>query len=133
MQPLRFGMLRSPHTNWRARVAAIDATGRVALHHHGGRMRNRRRTALAGDGTVTGYGLGAQNVRYGLAPPREASLGWPLGIEPFVHLRTYDFESDSLSGSRSAAWAIGGWAGVNTGFIGDVLQVGVTGFTSQRL
>jgi hypothetical protein len=54
------------------------------------------------------------------------------GIEPIVHLRTYYWDSQSTSGSLSEAWALGGRAGLRTRWYGDVLQLGVLGYTSQN-
>lgn len=50
-----------------------------------------------------------------------------------LHARSYLFDSSSDGESGAAAWAIGGWAGYETGWIGDVLQFGVLGYTSQPL
>ena len=36
----------------------------------------------------------------------------------------------TATGTRSRAWAAGGWLGYQTGWIGDVLQFGVVGYTS---
>ena len=55
------------------------------------------------------------------------------GIEPIVHLRTYFWNSRDTSGAPSEAWALGGWAGLKTRWYGDVFQLGVIGYTSQRL
>jgi hypothetical protein len=55
------------------------------------------------------------------------------GIEPIVHVRTYFWDSQNTSGDRSEAWALGGWAGAKTRWYGDVLQLGVLGYTSQKL
>ncbi len=55
------------------------------------------------------------------------------GIEPIVHLRTYYWDSQSTDDAQSQAWAIGGWAGFNTRWYGDALQLGVLGYTSQKL
>jgi len=55
------------------------------------------------------------------------------GIEPIVHLRTYYWDSQSTSGAPSTAWALGGWAGVKTRWYGDALQLGIVGYTSQKL
>jgi len=55
------------------------------------------------------------------------------GIDPIVHLRSYDWDSQSTSGERSVAWALGGWAGIKTRWYGDLLQLGVLGYTSQKL
>ena len=55
------------------------------------------------------------------------------GIEPLVHVRTYYWDSQSTADAQSEAWAIGGWAGFNTRWYADVLQLGVLGYTSQKL
>jgi len=55
------------------------------------------------------------------------------GIEPIVHLRTYYWDSQSTSGEKSVAWALGGWAGLKTPWYGDALQLSVVGYTSQKL
>jgi hypothetical protein len=55
------------------------------------------------------------------------------GVEPIAHLRTYFWDSQSTSGDLSEAWALGGWAGAKTRWYGDVLQLGVLGYTSQKL
>jgi hypothetical protein len=57
----------------------------------------------------------------------------PGGFEPVVQLRTYYFDAESLTGSQSAAWALGGWAGLRSPWWGDVFQLGLVGYTSQRL
>jgi len=62
------------------------------------------------------------------------AVGDPFqGIEPIVHLRTYYWDSQSTSGDRSVAWALGGWAGIKTRWYGDLLQLSVLGYTSQKL
>jgi hypothetical protein len=55
------------------------------------------------------------------------------GIEPVVHLRSYYWDSRSTKGDASEAWALGGWAGLKTRWLGDTLQLGVIGYTSQKL
>ena len=55
------------------------------------------------------------------------------GIEPIVHLRTYYWDSQNTSGDPSEAWALGGWAGVKTRWYGDLFQLGILGYTSQKL
>ncbi len=50
-----------------------------------------------------------------------------------LQLRTYYFASDSLTGSQTAAWALGGWAGLRSPWLGDLFQAGVVGYTSQKL
>ncbi len=49
------------------------------------------------------------------------------------NLRTFYFDRHQFSGAESQAWAIGGWAGLKTGYFLDHLAFGVTGYTSQRL
>jgi len=89
--------------------------------------------AGAGNGTIPGYGLGAQTTQYVQAGSAETRVDWPLDARPIVHLRTYDFDAHSLTSTQSEAWALGGWAGFTTGFLSDLLQVGAVGYTSQPL
>jgi len=67
--------------------------------------------------------------------PGELKDGYKLpgGFEPVVHLRTYYFQQESLTGAQSAAWALGGWGGVRSPWWGGLFQVGLLGYTSQRL
>jgi hypothetical protein len=57
----------------------------------------------------------------------------PGGFEPVLQVRTYYFDQESLTGSQSTAWALGGWAGLRSPWWGDLFQVGVIGYTSQKL
>lgn len=50
-----------------------------------------------------------------------------------LHARAYLFDSSNAGDEGPAASAIGGWAGYETGWIGDILQFGVVGYTSQPL
>ncbi|WP_421694831.1 OprD family outer membrane porin [Aestuariivirga sp.] len=50
-----------------------------------------------------------------------------------LHPRSYLFDDNEASGGGPAALALGGWLGYQTGWIGDVLQLGITGYTSQPL
>jgi hypothetical protein len=50
-----------------------------------------------------------------------------------VQLRTFYFDTESISGAKSEAWAVGGWAGVRSPWWGDLFQIGVLGYTSQKL
>jgi hypothetical protein len=50
-----------------------------------------------------------------------------------LHFRTYYFDRLNPDPPDNAAWAIGGWIGYRTGWIGDVLRFGVVGYTSQPL
>lgn len=73
----------------------------------------------------------AQGIMPGELPKEGYKL--PGGIEPVLHLRSYYFDQESLSGDASTAWALGGWAGLRSPWWGDALQLGVVGYTSQRL
>ena len=57
----------------------------------------------------------------------------PGGFEPVLHLRTYYFDQESTSGVPSEAWALGGWAGLRSPWWGEMVQLGLVGYTSQRL
>ncbi len=50
-----------------------------------------------------------------------------------LHFRTYYFDRLNPNPPDNAAWAIGGWVGYRTGWIGDMLRFGVVGYTSQPL
>lgn len=50
-----------------------------------------------------------------------------------LHLRSYLFDRYNNQGDNPAAWAIGGWAGYQTGWIDNILQFGVVAYTSQPL
>lgn len=50
-----------------------------------------------------------------------------------LHLRSYLLDRYDDAGSDPGAWALGGWAGYETGWLGDVLRLGVVGYTSQPL
>jgi hypothetical protein len=72
----------------------------------------------------------------GLAPGELSKDAYKLpgGFEPTMALRTYYFDSEGVSGpGKNTAWAIGGWAGVRSPWWGDVFQLGLVGYTSQKL
>ena len=50
-----------------------------------------------------------------------------------LHVRSYLFDQSNNDGDDPAAWALGGWAGYQTGWIADTLQLGVVAYTSQPL
>ena len=50
-----------------------------------------------------------------------------------LHVRNYLFDRTNNPGDDPAAWAIGGWVGYQTGWIGDFLQLGAVAYTSQPL
>src|SRR5262245_62024392 len=65
--------------------------------------------------------------------PSKEGYKLPGGFEPVLHLRTYYFGQNSISDVESEAWALGGWAGLRSPWWGDVLQLGIVGYTSQKL
>lgn len=53
--------------------------------------------------------------------------------EVALHLRTYYFDRHSPGDVVNAAWAAGGWLGYRSGWLGDMLRVGIVGYTSQPI
>ncbi|HSB22464.1 MAG TPA: OprD family outer membrane porin [Burkholderiaceae bacterium] len=74
---------------------------------------------------------GAQGLYPG--DPSKDAYKLPGGFEPVVHLRTFYFDQESTTGVPSEAWALGGWAGLRSPWWGDLVQLGLVGYTSQRL
>jgi hypothetical protein len=70
---------------------------------------------------------------HAVGQPSDGTHGAFDGIEPIIHLRTYYWDSQNTAGDLSEAWALGGWAGAKTHWYGDLLQLGVLGYTSQKL
>jgi outer membrane porin, OprD family len=68
-------------------------------------------------------------------PSRAQDLAQALGrdSELTLHLRSYYFDRRNPGDVTNAAWALGGWLGYRSGWIGDVLRLGVVGYTSQPL
>lgn len=68
-------------------------------------------------------------------PASAQSLADALGrdSEVTLHARTYYFDRLNPGDVTNAAWALGGWLGYRSGWIGDLLRFGVVGYTSQRL
>ncbi len=95
---------------------------------------NAGRRRLAGLATAL-FGLPLAAGAQGIGPGELPAAGYKLpgGIQPVLHLRSYYFDQDSLSGAPSTAWALGGWAGLRSPWWGEVAQFGVAGYTSQRL
>lgn len=50
-----------------------------------------------------------------------------------LHGRSYLFDSSNAGDKGPAALAIGGWVGYQTGWIADIVQFGVVGYTSEPL
>lgn len=97
-----------------------------------GRCPQRTRLACCGAALLALAGsAGAQGIAPGDLPAAGYKL--PGGFEPVLQLRSYWFDQDSLTGVPSVAWALGGWAGLRSPWWGEVLQLGLVGYTSQRL
>jgi hypothetical protein len=94
--------------------------------------RTYRRLAAALAALALATAAGAQ-PGFNPGNPAEGAYTLPGGFEPLLHLRTYYFESENTSGVQSAAWAIGGWAGLRSPWWGDLFQAGIVGYTSQKL
>jgi hypothetical protein len=47
--------------------------------------------------------------------------------------RTYDLTRDNSNGTKSAAWAVGGWMAFRSGLIDDIFGVQAAYYTSQKL
>jgi len=98
----------------------------------GSRRRGRRGAVWLAAGLLA---IAASASAQGINPgdPAKDAYTLPGGFEPVLQLRTYYFASDSLTGSQSAAWALGGWAGLRSPWWGDLFQAGIVGYTSQKL
>jgi hypothetical protein len=75
--------------------------------------------------------VSAQGINPG--DPAKGAYLLPGGFEPVLQLRTYYLDQESLTGAPSAAWALGGWAGLRSPWWGDLFQAGIVGYTSQKL
>jgi len=84
--------------------------------------------------TAAAAGL-ALALAWGGTARASGSLADALGrdSEVTLHFRTYYFDRLNPGDVTNAAWAIGGWAGYRSGWIGDLLRFGVVGYTSQKL
>jgi len=71
--------------------------------------------------------LQAQSQQYSI----ERALG--PDSEVTLHARSYYFDRLNPGDVTNAAWALGGWVGYHSGWIGNLLRFGVVGYTSQRL
>jgi hypothetical protein len=50
-----------------------------------------------------------------------------------AQLRSFYFNRDKYDNSRSEAWALGGWAGFQSGYLANRFRVGAVAYTSQPL
>lgn len=100
------------------------------------RVAQARRPVPAALAAALGLSLvaGAASAQ-GISPGDLPKDGYrlPGGVEPVLQLRSYYLDQDSLTGVPSTSWALGGWAGLRSPWIGDLVQLGIVGYTSQRL
>jgi len=66
-------------------------------------------------------------------PPPEVKSPFIDDAKFDVHLRTFYFNRDQYTNSRSEAWALGGWIGLQSGWLADLFRVGAVVYTSQPL
>jgi hypothetical protein len=64
---------------------------------------------------------------------RESSLAGLRDITYNTQIRSFYLDRINFDNSMSQAWTLGGSAGLKTGYFGDVVALGATGYTSQRL
>lgn len=57
----------------------------------------------------------------------------PGGSELTLHLRSHYLSRDKSFASDSLAWGVGGWAAYRSSWLGDVMRIGLTAYTSQKL
>lgn len=50
-----------------------------------------------------------------------------------LHFRSHYLDRDKSSAADSLSWAAGGWLGYRSGWLGDILRMGFTAYTSQKL
>ncbi len=68
-----------------------------------------------------------------LALLRESRLVGLRDTTISVDLRSFYLNRENFNTSESEAWTVGGSAGFRTGYFGDLVALGATNFTSQRL
>lgn len=95
------------------------------------RVRRTTRGCIGAGLLAAAAGAAAQGVMPG--DPAAEGYKLPGGVEPMLQLRTYYFDQESLTGKPSVAWALGGWAGLRSPWLGDLVQLGAAAYTSQRL
>jgi hypothetical protein len=115
---------------WPPRNAIADAAGSSMRRVR--RLRQGSRVLLLAMSCV---GMAAGAAAQGVYPGDLSKDGYKLpgGFEPVLQLRTYYLDEEKTSGAKSGAWAIGGWAGLRSPWWGDLFQVGVVGYTTQKL
>jgi hypothetical protein len=63
----------------------------------------------------------------------ESSLAGLRDTTYSTQIRSFYLDRINFDNSISQAWTLGGSAGLKTGYFGDVVALGATGYTSQRL
>jgi hypothetical protein len=82
-------------------------------------------------GQTSAQGFTAQGIYPG--DPAPDTLKLPYDFEAVIRPRTFYKDTDTLTGTKQQAWALGGFAGLRSPWFGDLVQFGVVGWTSQRL
>lgn len=68
-------------------------------------------------------------------PATAVSLGEALTQEAelALHLRSFHLQRERSLGPENLAWTAGGELGYRSGWVGDTLRIGLTGYTSQKI
>ena len=82
-------------------------------------------------GAASAEGFTGQGIYPGDAAADAFKL--PFDFEPYIRPRTFYKLTETLTDTTQQAWAIGGFAGLRSPWFGDLLQLGVVGYTSQKL
>jgi hypothetical protein len=96
------------------------------------RRRTRRWRALA---FAIAAGAAIPVCAQGIYPgnPVKGAFLLPGDIEPVVHLRTFYWDQETIDNKQQTSWALGGWAGLRSPWLGDVVQLAINGYLSQKL
>jgi hypothetical protein len=79
-------------------------------------------------GAAAAEGFTGQGIYPGDAAADAFKL--PFDFEPYIRLRTSHKLTETLTETTPRAWAIGGFAGLRSPWFGDLVQLGVVGYTS---
>jgi hypothetical protein len=115
-----------------AHSASAAIRGEVEMQRSAGvRCRLGLLVFSLGAGVALAEGFTAQGIYPGDTAAGAFTL--PYEFEPVIRLRTYYKETETLTETKQQAWALGGFAGVRSPWFGNLVQLGVVGYTSQRL
>ena len=78
-------------------------------------------------------GLPYPGMQVFTTPPPEVKTPFIDDAKFDVHLRTFYFNRDQYTNSRSEAWALGGWIGLQSGWLANFFRAGAVVYTSQPL